>query len=103
MPTQSTKAKKGTEPTRQRELEEWRHDAAKLSYEESLQAADLLLSQLQSDAVPIAELERTHRRGQVYLERCGTLLDQVEQSVRELDPDTMTMHVESGVNNAAQG
>jgi len=91
MPAKSTKTKKAAEQTRERELEEWRDDASRLSYEESLQAADLLLSHLQNDGVPIAELERAHRRGQIYLERCSTLLDQVEQSVQELDPDTMTV------------
>lgn len=73
----------------QQEEETWRKDAAHLSYEEALQAADLLLSHLQNDTLPLSELERAHRRGKIYLEHCQTLLAQVEQSVQELDPETM--------------
>ena len=73
------------DPTKQ-----WRKDAESLSYEEALQAADLLLHQLQSDTIALAELQQTHQRAQIYLERCDALLARVEQSVLELDPDAMT-------------
>ena len=73
------------DPTKQ-----WRKDAESLSYEEALQAADLLLHQLQSDTISLAELQQTHQRAQIYLERCDALLSSVEQSVLELDPDAMT-------------
>ena len=79
-----------TKQQRQRENDQWREDAAGLSYEESLQAADLLLNQLQNDAIPLAELDRAHRRGQIYLEHCRSLLNQLEQTVQELDSETMT-------------
>ena len=69
---------------------QWRKDAESLSYEEALQAADLLLHQLQSDTIALAELQQTHQRAQIYLERCDALLASVEQSVLELDPDAMT-------------
>ena len=36
-------------------IEEWRRDAEALSYEEALQAVDLLLADLQSDTVPLAD------------------------------------------------
>ncbi len=71
-------------------LKQWRQDAEALNYEEALQAADLLLNQLQNDATPLAELQQTYQRGQIYLERCESLLRTVEQSVLQLDPDTMT-------------
>lgn len=73
------------DPTKQ-----WRKDAESLSYEEALQAADLLLHQLQSDTIALAELQQTHQRAQIYLERCDALLASVEQSVLKLDPDAMT-------------
>ena len=69
---------------------QWRKDAESLSYEEALQAADLLLHQLQSDTIALAELQQTHQRAEIYLERCDALLASVEQSVLELDPDAMT-------------
>ena len=42
---------------------QWRKDAESLSYEESLQAADLLLTELQGDNIPLAQLQETYQRG----------------------------------------
>ena len=38
-------------------IEAWRKDAEGLSYEEAMQALDLLLAELQSDSVPLADLQ----------------------------------------------
>ena len=67
----------------------WRSDAASLSYEEAMQALDLLLAELQNDGVPLAELQQRVLHGEVYLNRCQSLLDSVEQSIVELDPTTL--------------
>ena len=70
-------------------IETWRKDAAGLNYEEAMQALDLLLSELQNDSVPLAELQQQVLHGEVYLNRCQILLDSVEQSIVELDPITL--------------
>ena len=70
-------------------IEAWRKDANGLSYEEALQALDLLLAELQSDSVPMAELQQRVLHGEVYLNHCQSLLDSVEQSIIELDPTTL--------------
>ena len=70
-------------------IEGWRKDAADLNYEEAMQALDLLLAELQNDSVPLAELQQRVIHGEVYLNRCQTLLDSVEQSIVELDPKTL--------------
>ena len=70
-------------------IKAWRKDAEVLSYEEALQALDLLLAELQSDSVPLADLQQKVLHGEVYLSRCQTLLDSVEQSIVELDPTTL--------------
>jgi len=70
-------------------IEAWRKDADGLTYEEALQALDLLLAELQSDTVPLAELQQQVLHGEVYLSRCQILLDNVEQSIVELDPKTL--------------
>ena len=71
------------------QLKSWRKDAATLSYEESLTALDLLLEELQNDAVPLAALQQHYLRGQIYLERCESLLLKAEQNVVQLNPDTL--------------
>ena len=70
-------------------IEGWRKDAADLNYEEAMQALDLLLAELQNDSVPLAELQQRVLHGEIYLSRCQTLLDSVEQSIVELDPTTL--------------
>ena len=70
-------------------IETWRKDAETLSYEEAIQALDLLLAELQNDSVPLADLQQKVLHGEVYLSRCQSLLDSVEQSIVELDPTTL--------------
>ena len=70
-------------------IRRWTEEAAALSYEEALQALDLLLAELQGDAVPLADLQRTILHGEVYLDRCSTLLESVEQAVVQLNPETL--------------
>ena len=50
---------------------------------------DLLLAELQNDSVPLADLQHKVLHGEVYLNRCQSLLDSVEQSIVELDPTTL--------------
>ena len=70
-------------------IDAWRKDAEGLSYEEAMQALDLLLAELQNDSVPLADLQQKVLHGEVYLNRCQSLLDSVEQSIVELDPTTL--------------
>ena len=70
-------------------IEVWRKDAESLSYEEDMQALDLLLAELQNDNVALADLQKKVLHGEVYLSRCQKLLDSVEQSIIELDPTTL--------------
>ena len=52
--------RKKTEQAKITEQDTWKEDASKLSYEEALQALDVLLAQLQDDSVPLADLQRNH-------------------------------------------
>ena len=58
-------------------IEAWRKDAETLSYEEAIQALDLLLTELQNDSVPLADLQQKVLHGEVYLNRCQSLLDKL--------------------------
>jgi exodeoxyribonuclease VII small subunit len=52
--------RKKPEQAKTSEQDTWKEDASKLSYEEALQALDVLLGQLQDDSVPLADLQRNH-------------------------------------------
>jgi exodeoxyribonuclease VII small subunit len=47
------------------------------------------LAELQSDSVPIADLQDRVLHGEVVLDHCEALLRSVEQSVLQLDPDSL--------------
>ena len=65
-----------------------------LSYEESLSSLDKLLENLQSDNVPVEEMQRYYLQGKLYLDHCESLLDNVEQKVIELNPDNLKEYSE---------
>ena len=67
----------------------WTKEADALTYEEAFQALDLLLVKLQDDALPLADLQSSHQRAEIYLQRCQALLSEVEHSVLELNPNTL--------------
>ena len=68
-------------------ISDWKRDAALLSYEEALHAVDLLLADLQSDSVLLADLQKQVVHGEIYLNHCEALLKAVEASVVQLDPE----------------
>ena len=70
-------------------IEAWRKDAEGLSYEEAMQALDLLLAELHNDSIPLADMQQKVLHGEVYLSRCQSVLDSVAQSIVYLDPATL--------------
>ena len=75
--------------TKASQIKAWKKDISGLTYEEATQALDLILAELQSDSVPIAELQNRVWCGEVVLDHCEALLKSVEQSVLQLDPDSL--------------
>ena len=75
--------------TKASQIKAWKKDIAGLTYEEATQALDLILADLQSDSVPIADLQDRVLHGEVVLDHCEALLRSVEQSVLQLDPDSL--------------
>ena len=75
--------------TKASKIKAWKKDISGLSYEEATQALDLILAELQSDSVPIADLQNRVLHGEVLLDHCEALLRSVEQSVLQLDPDSL--------------
>lgn len=75
--------------TKATQIKAWKKDISGLSYEEATQALDLILAELQSDSVPIADLQNRVLHGEVILDHCEALLRSVEQAVLQLNPDSM--------------
>ena len=91
---------KKTQPVNNDPLADWRRDAEALNYEEALQALDLLLTKLQDEALPLSELQSSHQRAEIYLSRCEQLLSETEQTVLQLDPNTLNTEIFEQGNDA---
>ena len=91
---------KKTQPVNNDPLADWRRDAEALNYEEALQALDLLLARLQDEALPLSELQNSHQRAEIYLSRCEQLLSETEQTVLQLDPNTLNTEIFEQGNDA---
>ncbi len=63
----------------------FRKEVQKLSYEESLEKLEFLLNQLQDDSLPVNELKSEYVKGKIYLEHCEKLLQDIEQTIINLD------------------
>ncbi len=61
------------------------NEISSLSYKESLDALDLVLSQLQKESVPLEEIEQYYLKAKMYLEHCEKLLGRVEQKILTLE------------------
>ncbi len=66
-------------------IQQLRDQISSLTYEEALEKLDIILQKLQLDEVPVEDLQRQYIEGQLYLERCEDLLDQVQQQVTEIE------------------
>ncbi len=68
-------------------LHELHRDIKTLSYEESLNALDTILDNLQNDNVVVEDLKKYYLKGNLYLDHCEKLLSQVEQEVIQIDEE----------------
>ena len=55
------------------------------SYEETLERIDKLLENLQNEDVLLEEIQESYLKGKIYIQHCEELLNQLEQSVSEIE------------------
>jgi len=60
--------------------------ADQLSYAEAQTALELALARLQDPDLPVEAMAELYQRARSYVQRCETILQQVEQSVQLWDP-----------------
>ena len=75
-------------------IKQWHSEIELLTYEQTIEALDLLLEDLQKDTVAIDDLQRYYLKGNIYLSHCERLLDKVEQEVLEIDYEVLDKNKE---------
>ena len=72
---------------RKKTLDEEKLIIQELSYEESLEKLNTLLSKLQNESIHVDDLKISYLQATLYLEHCENLLNTIEQEVVEIAID----------------
>ena len=91
----SSNKEKGADASQKKDLSKhvsglaakFRNEISSNSYEEAIQKVDILLEKLQADNIKIEEIQENYLKGKIYIEHCEKLLNEIEQSVSEINLD----------------
>ena len=72
-------------------IQELSAHVSELSYEESLEKLNTLLSKLQNESLHVDDLKTSYLQATLYLEHCENLLNTIEQEVVEIEIDESTL------------
>ena len=76
---------------RKKTLDEDKLIIQELSYEESLEKLNILLSKLQNESLHVDDLKISYLQATLYLEHCENLLNTIEQEVVEIEIDESSL------------
>ena len=76
---------------RKKTLDEDKLIIQELSYEESLEKLNTLLSKLQNESLHVDDLKISYLQATLYLEHCENLLNIIEQEVVEIEVDESSL------------
>ena len=82
-----TKDQSSFSQDRKKILDEDKLIIQELSYEESLEKLNTLLSKLQNESLHVDDLKISYLQATLYLEHCENLLNTIEQEVVEIEID----------------
>ena len=82
-----TKDQSSFSQDRKKILDEDKLIIQELSYEESLEKLNTLLSKLQNESLHVDDLKISYLQATLYLEHCENLLKTIEQEVVEIEID----------------
>ncbi len=60
-----------------------------LTYEDSIERLDALIVELKKENISIDKLEDYYMKGKIYLQHCESILNDVEQSLIQIDPESL--------------
>ncbi len=70
-------------------LRNWEQELEQLSFSQARTALEVALASLQSDELEVEAMADLYGRAMACLRRCESVLQQVEEDVRHLDPETL--------------
>ena len=70
-----------------RNIEIFKKDIKKLSYEESISELETILANIQDENISLDKIQINYIKGHLLLEHCEELLQFVEQEINEINPE----------------
>tara|TARA_Y100001968_G_scaffold78340_1_gene69619 strand:- start:442 stop:687 length:246 start_codon:yes stop_codon:yes gene_type:complete len=72
--------------TKMKNLESFKKDIKKLSYEEAIELLETILTNVQDENISLDKIQINYVKGQLLLKHCEELLQVVEQEINEINP-----------------
>ncbi len=72
-------------------IQELSEHVSELSYEESLEKLNTLLSKLQNESLHVDDLKISYLKATLYLEHCENLLNKIEEEVLQIEIDESSL------------
>ena len=72
-------------------IEIFKKDIKKLSYEESISQLETILNNVQDENISLDKIQNNYIKGHILLKHCEELLQFAEQEINEIDPDFLNI------------
>ena len=73
--------------TNKKNIEIFKKDIHKLSYEESISELEIILNNVQDENISLNKIQINYIKGHLLLKHCEKLLKFVEQEINEINPE----------------
>ena len=77
--------------TNKKNIEIFKKDINKLSYEESIYELETILNNVQDENISLDKIQINYIKGHLLLKHCEELLQFVEQEINEISPDFLDL------------
>ena len=75
--------------TNKNNIEIFKQDLNRLSYEESISALETIFKNVQDENIPLDKIQTNYIKGHLLLKHCEQLLQFVEQEINEINPELL--------------
>ena len=72
-------------------IEIFKKDIKKLSYEESILELETILTNVQDENISLDKIQNNYIKGHILLKHCEELLQFVEQEINEINPEFLNI------------
>ena len=77
--------------TNRKNMEIFKEDIKKLSYEESISKLETILTNVQDENISLNKIQDNYIKGNLLLKHCEELLQFVEQEINEINPELLNI------------